>query len=118
MTDQIVGRLDEFPEGTRQIFRHGRLEIGVFRIDGRFYALPNICAHQNGPLCQGQLTGTLIASAETQWRPAWVQEGKILVCPWHGLEYDVTTGQCVAHPKIRLRQYRVRVEGAHVVISL
>jgi nitrite reductase/ring-hydroxylating ferredoxin subunit len=118
MADITVARVAEFPPGARRIVRRGRIEIGVFNVDGRYYALPNICAHQFGPLCEGGVTGTLIANARTQWRRAWVREGAILTCPWHSLEYDITTGQCLAYPGIKLRQYPVRVEGEHVVVSV
>ena len=118
MTDHIVARVDEFGDGERRMVRRGRLEVGVFNVGGQYYALPNVCAHQFGPLCEGKITGTLVANAQTGWRPAWVQEGEILVCPWHALEFDLTTGRCIAYPKVKLRQFPVRVEGEHVVVSL
>ncbi len=118
MADHIVASVDELPPGARRIVRVGRLEVGVFNVAGQFYALPNVCAHQFGPLCEGKITGTLVATAETRWRPAWVQEGQILICPWHALEFDLTTGRCIAYPRIKLRQYPVRVEGRNVVMSL
>lgn len=118
MADQIVARVDEFPDGSRVIVRHGRLEVGVFNVGGRYYALPNVCAHQYGPLCIGTITGTLISTEATGWRLAWVQEGEILVCPWHALEYDITTGRCIAYPKVKLRQFPVRVEDGTVIVSL
>ena len=118
MAEVFVARVDEFPEGARRIVRRGQLEVGVFNIRGCYYAVPNVCAHQFGPLCEGRITGTLIANNETSWRPAWVQEGEILVCPWHALEYNITTGRCVAYPKVKLRQFAVRIEGEHVVVLL
>ena len=118
MADHIVARVEDFPPGARQIVRAGKLEIGVFNVDGRYYALPNVCAHQFGPLCEGRITGTLIANASTAWRPAWVQEGEILVCPWHALEFDLTTGRCIAYPRVKLRQFPVRVDGEHVVVTV
>jgi nitrite reductase/ring-hydroxylating ferredoxin subunit len=118
MSDHIVARVDEFGDGERRMVRRGRLEVGVFNVGGRYYALPNVCAHQFGPLCEGKITGTLVADAETDWRPAWVHEGEILVCPWHALEFDLTTGRCIAYPKVKLRQFPVRVEGEHVVVTL
>lgn len=118
MTDHIIGRVDELPEGARRIVRAGKLEVGVFNVGGRYYALPNVCAHQFGPLCEGRITGTLVATRETRWRPAWVQEGQILVCPWHALEFDITTGRCIAYPKVKLRQFPVRVEGERVIVAV
>jgi nitrite reductase/ring-hydroxylating ferredoxin subunit len=116
MAEYYVGRVDELLPGSRRIVRAGRLEIGVFNVEGRYYALPNVCVHQFGPLCEGKLTGTLVADAETAWSPAWVQEGEIITCPWHALEYDLTTGRCLAYPKVKLRQFTVRVEDERVLV--
>lgn len=118
MADHVVARVDEFGDGERRIVRAGRMEIGVFNVGGRYYAIPNVCAHQFGPLCEGRITGTLVAGVETAWRPAWVQEGEILTCPWHALEFDITTGRCIAYPTVKLRQYPVRVEGEQVVVAV
>jgi nitrite reductase (NADH) small subunit len=119
VTEAVVGRLADFPEGTHRVVRVGRREIGVFNVGGRFYGLPNLCPHQTGPLCEGrQATGTLVADAEGDWRPRWTMEGEVIACPWHGLEYHVPTGQCLAYPEIRLRRYEITVRGEDVVVSL
>jgi nitrite reductase/ring-hydroxylating ferredoxin subunit len=119
VTEAVVGRLADFPEGTHRVVRVGRREIGVFNIRGRFYGLPNLCPHQTGPLCEGRrATGTLVADAEGGWRPRWTMEGEVIACPWHGLEYHVPTGRCLAYPEIRLRRYDVSVRGEDVVVSL
>jgi len=60
MADHVVARVDELPDGERRIVRAGKLEIGVFNVRGRYYALPNVCAHQFGPLCEGRITGYLL----------------------------------------------------------
>ena len=118
MADVRIARVEDFPPGSRRVVRTGRVEIGVFNVDGQYFALPNVCAHQFGPLCEGVVTGTFTASARTGWRREWVHEGAILTCPWHSLEYDITTGRCLAYPGIRLRQYSVRVEADYVVVSV
>lgn len=107
-----VGTLDDFPPGCHVVVRAGRRQVGVFNIRGRLYALPNLCPHQTGPLCETtRMTGTLVASAESEWRPVWVHDGEIVTCPWHGLEYHVPTGRCLAWPEIRVRTYQVLVDG-------
>jgi nitrite reductase/ring-hydroxylating ferredoxin subunit len=93
-------------------------EVGVFNIGGRLYGIANRCAHQGGPVCAGRrATGTLIATEEDGWRPRWALEGEVIACPWHGLEYHVPTGRCLAYPHISLRRYDVRVEGEDVVVT-
>jgi nitrite reductase (NADH) small subunit len=114
----VVGRVSDFPEGTHRIVSVDGREVGVFNIGGRLYGLLNRCAHQGGPLCEAaRTTGTLVADAESGWRPRWVLEGEIVACPWHGLEYHVPTGRCLAHPQIVLRRYDVAVQGDEVVVS-
>ncbi|MDA0159832.1 Rieske 2Fe-2S domain-containing protein [Solirubrobacter ginsenosidimutans] len=119
MTTAVVGRLADFPEGSHKVVRIGRREIGVFNIAGRFYGLPNRCPHQSGPLCEGRrATGTLVADVESDWRPRWDMEGEVIACPWHGMEYHVPTGRCLAHPEITLRRYEVTLDGEDVVVHV
>jgi len=113
--EHTVGALSELPPGSKKVVRAGAIEVGVFNVDGELYALPNVCPHQFGPLCKGIVSGTVVARPETGFKPTWVHEGRIVVCPWHALEFDVTTGRCVAFPKLKLRQYRVRVDDGGMV---
>ena len=118
MAAYVVGPASEIPPGSKRVVQVRGIEIGVFNVHGTFYALPNRCTHQWGPLCTGALAGTVEARAETAWRPTLVREGQIIVCPWHSLEFDVTTGQCLAHPRVKLRQYPVQVEDGQITIVL
>jgi nitrite reductase (NADH) small subunit len=119
MTTAVVGRLADFPEGSHKVVHVGGREIGVFNIAGRFYGLPNLCPHQTGPLCEGQrTTGTLVADADSDWRLRWDLEGEVIACPWHGLEYHVPSGRCLAYPEITLRRYEVTVSGEDVVVHV
>ncbi|SRR5579884_251611 len=114
-----IGRVDDFPRGSRSLIELGGRTIGVFNIGDKLYALPNVCPHQNGPLCEGKrLTGTLEATKESAWRPRWIHDGEILVCPWHGLEYHVPTGQCLAWPRVRLRRFPIVIEGEDVSVEV
>lgn len=119
LTGYVVGDLSEFPEGTGRVVRVGRREIGVFNIGGELYGLPNVCPHQTGPLCEGKPPlGTLVSRPESGWRFEWVHDGEVVVCPWHGLEYHVLTGRCLAYPNITLRRYEVVVEDGVVKVLL
>ncbi len=117
--EHVIGSVSDFPEGSHRLVRVGRREIGVFNINGELHGLPNLCPHQTGPLCEGRPPlGTLVSRKENDWRFEWVHEGEIVACPWHGLEYHVPTGRCIAYPSVTLRRYQVVVEGDEVKVKL
>jgi nitrite reductase/ring-hydroxylating ferredoxin subunit len=93
-------------------------EIGVFNVDGDYVALPNLCVHQWGPLCAGKVTGTLAATAASDWRAEWVRDGQVVICPWHSLEFHVKTGRSIAYPKRSLPTYPVRVADGQLQVTL
>ena len=107
----VVCAVDELPPGARRIVTVGSRSIGVFNVGGRYYALRNVCPHQGAPLCEGPLTGTTLPSPPGLFR--YGREGEILRCPWHGWEFDVTSGRSVFNPHaVRVRAYPVAVEAA------
>jgi nitrite reductase/ring-hydroxylating ferredoxin subunit len=119
MPEQYVGKITEFSNGDRRIIFAGENEIGVFRHDDQFYAYSNFCLHQGGPACEG-LT---IAKVEERLRPDKTSEGLFFsdtemhfVCPWHGMEYDMKTGECVSDRKMKLRKYPVVQKGDEVYV--
>ncbi len=106
----VVCAADELAPGTRRIVTVGSRSIGVFNVGGRYYALRNVCPHQGAPLCQGTLTGTTLPGPPGTFR--YGKEGRILRCPWHGWEFDVTDGRSIFNPRaVRVRAYPVGVEA-------
>lgn len=115
----MVGYADDLPAGTHRVVDVGGRSVGLFNIAGELHAVRNICPHQAGPVCGSKgTTGTLVATPEGDWRPEWAYEGEIIACPWHGLEYHVPTGRCLANARYHLRAYRVRVEDNEILLSL
>jgi nitrite reductase (NADH) small subunit len=118
-TDHVVGALADFPEGSHRVVDVAGRQVGIFNIGGELHGLPNVCPHQTGPVCEGRIvTGSLRSTKETGWRAEWVHDGEVIVCPWHGLEYHVPTGRCMAFPQIRLRRYQVLVDDDRVIVRL
>jgi len=119
MAEQFVAKAAEFKDGDRRIVFVKQHEIGVFRANGQFYAYSNYCLHQGGPACEG-LT---IAKVEERIQPDKTSRGLYFsdtemnfVCPWHGYEYDLKTGECVADRKLRLRKYEVVQKGEDIYV--
>jgi 3-phenylpropionate/trans-cinnamate dioxygenase ferredoxin subunit len=70
----------EIPEGGVVIVQSGSLFVGVYRIDGAYYAIEDRCSHDDGPLCEGE------------------REGFDVVCPRHGARFDLRSGKVLSLP--------------------
>lgn len=119
MAEQFIGKASEFKDGDRQIIRLGEQEIGVFKHEGDFHAYSNYCLHQGGPACEG-LT---IAAVEEKLRDDKTSVGLVFsenqmnfVCPWHGYEYDMRTGEHVSDRRLKLKRYEVVQKGDEVYV--
>jgi nitrite reductase/ring-hydroxylating ferredoxin subunit len=113
-----IGPASDLPPGTHRLVKIRNIDIGVFNVDGAYYALPNICPHQYGPISTGSVGGMMACSAATDWKHAYIREGEILTCPWHGYEFDITSGRCLSSPHLRVRQYPVTVEDGDIWVTL
>jgi nitrite reductase/ring-hydroxylating ferredoxin subunit len=117
----VVGRADELADNRRLIVDVDGREIGVFRLDGEYYACLNYCPHQSGPLCEGEITKTLDATFDRktlELTQDWIKEDRIIACPWHGWEFDVTSGECVSRPNVALPTYDVEVSDGDVLLVM
>src|SRR6266567_1126470 len=119
MAEKFVAKVSDFKDGDRKIVFDRDKEIGVFRENGQFYAYSNYCLHQGGPACEG-LT---IAKVEERIMPDKTSRGLFFsetdmhfVCPWHGYEYDMKTGECVSDRRLRLKKYKVLQKGDDVYV--
>jgi len=97
MAKHRVATVDEIPVGGRKLVDIAGRSIGVFNINGEYFALRNTCPHQGGALCEGLLTGFLTADVPGEYE--YTRRGEILRCPWHGWEFDVKTGQSWVDPE-------------------
>jgi nitrite reductase (NADH) small subunit len=112
-----AGSVEEFATGRFKFIDFHGQEIGVVRLaSGQFRAVRNYCPHKGAPICAGIIGGT--------WPPCepnmlqFNRDGEILMCPWHGLEYDLNTGREMFNTgSTRLRMFPVSVEDGRVIVS-
>jgi 3-phenylpropionate/trans-cinnamate dioxygenase ferredoxin subunit len=110
MAKYIIATIDEIPPGARKIVEVSGRWVGIFNIDGEYFALRNQCPHQGGPLCEGKLSGLIQAPRPGDYQ--YSRRDEIIRCPWHGWEFDLRTGQSWFDPdKTRVRRYAVSVES-------
>jgi nitrite reductase (NADH) small subunit len=81
-------------------FTFGDKVICVANVDGTITAIDNVCLHRGGPLGQGV-----------------IDRGK-LICPWHGWEWNPSTGEAVHNPAAKVAVYTLKIENGDVLIKL
>jgi 3-phenylpropionate/trans-cinnamate dioxygenase ferredoxin component len=91
---------DEIPDGGRKIVEVEGLSIGIFHHRGAWYALRNRCLHRAGPVCTGAV------------------DGDIITCPWHGYQYDLTSGKLLKDPRAVLEMYPLEVRDGLVFLRV
>jgi 3-phenylpropionate/trans-cinnamate dioxygenase ferredoxin subunit len=100
----VVATAEKIPPGGRKIVKVASRAIGVFNLDGEFYALRKRCPHQGAALCTEQLWSPLESDTPAEYRSA--AERSMLASPHHGWEFDIRTGQSWCDPqRLRVRSY-------------
>ncbi len=95
-----VASLQDLTPGTgKEVVAGGRV-LALFLIDGRVSAIDGVCAHAGGPVAKG------------------IVNGNVVTCPWHGWQYDVTTGKHCLNDRICQEHFEVSVEGEDVFVEV
>jgi len=95
-----VAEVGDVPPGTGKCVEADGKQIALFNVAGAFHAIDNTCLHRGGPLGEGELEGTVVT------------------CPWHGWQYDVTTGANLDDDTVRVARYEVKLEGGSILVGV
>jgi nitrite reductase (NADH) small subunit len=91
----------DVPPGAIHEFQVGEgKSIALANVDGKFFAINNVCLHRGGPLGEGEL------------------DRQIVTCPWHGWQFDVTNGQLLTNPAITVACYPVEIRGDDIFVDV
>ena len=94
-----VAKKNEIPDDSGKLVQVNGQDIALFKVEGKVHAIYSVCPHQGGPLDEGGL------------------DGKVATCPWHGWQFDVTTGLCEFNPSIKQPVFKVKEEGEDVYVE-
>jgi 3-phenylpropionate/trans-cinnamate dioxygenase ferredoxin component len=96
-----IAGVDELPNGERLFLEIGELPIVVFNIAGEYYAIADVCSHDDGPVGDGELDGYEVK------------------CPRHGARFDVRTGEVLSLPAVvDIPAYPVRVTDGRIEVGV
>ena len=101
MAGVAVAKVADIPPGTMKGAEVAGKKMLIANLDGKFYAMRSVCNHMGGPLEQGKL------------------KGEVVTCPWHGSQWDVTTGKLVqfARPLPPEPVYKVTVVKDDILVD-
>jgi 3-phenylpropionate/trans-cinnamate dioxygenase ferredoxin component len=103
VAELTVGPVEELPPGEVKIVRAGELAIGVYNLNGEYYAIEDRCSHDDGPLAEGDFD---------------VEEA-VAVCPRHGSKFDIRTGRALTLPAYEpVETFEVVVEDGIVKVRV
>ena len=78
----------------------GELILALFRSGGELFALDGMCAHQGGPIAEGNV------------------EAGCVTCPWHGWQYELSTGIQTINRQPLQCTYEIRERGGRIEVKL
>ena len=95
-----AAKIAEVPAGAIHEFQVAGKAVAVANVAGKFYAISDVCVHRGGPLGQGELHETVVT------------------CPWHGWQYDVTTGKVTQNPTMGVACYATEVRDDEIFVDI
>jgi len=121
MSDRIpICEEAELGPGDREIVTRNNVSIGVFNIEGEYYAILNNCPHQQGPLCEGEVSRQI--EGEFMGLGKHVEEkysdDYMVVCPLHNWAFDLEDGTHVGSEDVTVPTFDVVVEDGEVYLDL
>jgi nitrite reductase/ring-hydroxylating ferredoxin subunit len=119
MAEVFVARDSELTDGDRRVISADGVEIGVFRVAGALYGWRNECPHSGGPVCQGRTIRGVEERIDADRKSLgihFVDGSAHVVCPWHGFEFDITTGRHAGTEKVRLKNHAVKVRDGDIYV--
>lgn len=115
--EHVVAKVGEIEPGGRKLVPIGRHGVGVYNVDGTYYAIANYCPHEGGPLCSGRLGGRSVTDEKAAGGASVVEDGEYIYCPWHQWGFELATGTTTVKPEWTIRTYPVRVEDDDVIVT-
>ncbi|MBI1310364.1 Rieske 2Fe-2S domain-containing protein [bacterium] len=95
-----VAKVGAVPDGQGRSFTvEGRI-VAIFRQNGDYFAINDLCPHMGASLCGGHF-----------------EEGAV-TCPWHAWRFSVTDGTWLDNPRVKTDSYPVRIDGENIQVQI
>ena len=97
-----VAKVGDLRDGQAKVVSAGGTPVALILAGGKFRAFSNVCRHRGGPIGEGHVD---------------LKEG-VVICPFHGWQYDLGTATARLNPMAKLDMYKVEVVGDEVRVTV
>jgi 3-phenylpropionate/trans-cinnamate dioxygenase ferredoxin component len=96
-----VAKVSDLPDPGKMLVEVDDRLVALFKVDGQYFALDDVCTHDGGPLAEGKL------------------EDHTIACPRHGAKFDIRNGKALTMPATQpTAAHLVQVVGDEVLVKL
>lgn len=96
-----VCAIDDLPLGERLFIQLGEVPVVIMNVNGEYYAIEDVCTHDDGPLGEGEI------------------EDDEIICPRHGARFNLRTGEVLTLPAvIGVNTYPIKIQGDRILIGV
>ncbi len=85
----------------RLFIQLGEVPVVIMNVDGEYFAIEDVCTHDDGPLGEGEI------------------EDDEIICPRHGARFNLRTGAVISLPAVMgVKTYPIKIEGDRILIGV
>ena len=95
-----IAKVGAVPEGEGRSFSVAGRMVGVYLLDGEYFAINDLCPHMGASLASGHI------------------EDHAVMCPWHAWRFSVKDGTWLDNPRVKTDAYPIRTEGDNIQVQV
>ncbi len=121
LRDVVIGKYDQLRTRERVVLDIDGKEVGVYFEGDEVRAWLNVCPHGGGPVCQGKIMPRTVHNFLPGGKSGGLghhESERNIVCPWHGYEFGILSGEHPIKSDVKLIAVPVRISDGDVILSV
>lgn len=113
---KFICKIDEISENRFTIFELNKISMGIIVYQNIARAYLNICPHAGAAICEGIINDYKISTKVHHTE--LISEDSLILCPWHGYEFKIETGEAIVKDCKNLVVIRLKNENGNLFVYI